>query len=102
MIFWTVKALLVNKDCTIGLAAPRNHCGSILKNADADEMIFIHKGKGNCTMMGNIPFEYGLPDYSKRGLSIKLILKQQLIACCMSNLRAIYTPKRYKMNQVNI
>jgi homogentisate 1,2-dioxygenase len=47
MIFWTVKALLVNKDCTIGLAAPRNHCETILKNADADEMIFIHKGKGN-------------------------------------------------------
>jgi homogentisate 1,2-dioxygenase len=25
------KALLVNKDCTIGLAAPRNHCGFFIK-----------------------------------------------------------------------
>jgi homogentisate 1,2-dioxygenase len=42
------KAMLLNKDCTIGLAAPQNHCGLFLiKNADADEMIFIHKGKGN-------------------------------------------------------
>jgi homogentisate 1,2-dioxygenase len=40
--------MLVNKDCTIGLAAPQSHCVIIsIKNADADEMIFIHKGKGN-------------------------------------------------------
>jgi homogentisate 1,2-dioxygenase len=42
------KALLVNKDCTIGLAAPQKSLRDYFyKNADADEMIFIHKGKGN-------------------------------------------------------
>ena len=40
------KAILVNKDCTIGLAAPRQSLRNYFyKNADADEMIFIHKGK---------------------------------------------------------
>jgi homogentisate 1,2-dioxygenase len=29
------------------------------KNADADELIFIHKGKENYAPCGNIPFEYG-------------------------------------------
>jgi homogentisate 1,2-dioxygenase len=39
--------ILVNKDCTIGLAAPQKLRDYFIKNADADEMIFIHKGKGN-------------------------------------------------------
>ncbi len=55
------KTLLVNSDCSIGLAAPtKSQTDYFYKNADADEMIFIHKGKGKLrTMMGNIPFEYG-------------------------------------------
>jgi homogentisate 1,2-dioxygenase len=54
------KALLVNKDCTIGLAAPQKSLRDYFyKNADADEMIFIHKGREITYMMGNIPFEYG-------------------------------------------
>jgi homogentisate 1,2-dioxygenase len=59
------KALLV-KDCTIGLAAPQKSLRDYFyKNADADEMIFIHKGREIRTMMGNIPFEYGI--YYPRG-----------------------------------
>jgi homogentisate 1,2-dioxygenase len=39
--------MLLNKDCTIGLAAPQRSLRDYFyKNADADEMIFIHK-KGN-------------------------------------------------------
>ena len=54
------KDMLVNKDCIIGLAAPKKSLRSYFyKNADADEMIFIHKGSGKLrTMMGNIDFEY--------------------------------------------
>jgi homogentisate 1,2-dioxygenase len=53
--------MLVNRDCIIGLAAPQKSLTEYFyKNADADEMIFIHKGKGKLrTFMGNIPFEYG-------------------------------------------
>jgi homogentisate 1,2-dioxygenase len=40
------KALLSIK-CTIGLAAPQKSLRDYFLNADADEMIFIHKGKGN-------------------------------------------------------
>jgi homogentisate 1,2-dioxygenase len=77
MIFW-VEAMLVNKDCTIGLTAPKVIARYFYKNADADEMIFIHKGKGKLrTMMGNIPFEYGDYLIIPEGLSIKLILKHQ-------------------------
>ena len=55
------KPMLVNKDCTIGLAAPKNSLTDYFyKNADADELIFIHRGSGKLrTMMGTIDFEYG-------------------------------------------
>jgi homogentisate 1,2-dioxygenase len=53
--------LFVNDDLHIGLAAPKfGTKGYFFKNADADEMLFIHKGKGLLkTMYGNIPFKYG-------------------------------------------
>lgn len=55
------KAVLVNNDCHIVLAAPQQSMGSYFyKNADADEMIFIHEGNGVLkTMYGNIEFAYG-------------------------------------------
>ena len=53
--------LFVNNDLHVGLAAP--HHGTrdyFYKNADADEVIFVHQGKGRIeTMYGTIPFEYG-------------------------------------------
>ena len=53
--------VLFNNDLNIAVAAPRKSLRSYFyKNADADEMIFVHKGSGKLrTMLGNIPFEYG-------------------------------------------
>ncbi|HNP99843.1 MAG TPA: homogentisate 1,2-dioxygenase, partial [Bacteroidia bacterium] len=54
------KVLMVNNDMQIGLAAPKGKMDYFFKNADADEMIFIHKGNGELhTMYGSIAFEYG-------------------------------------------
>lgn len=55
------KPVLVNNDCHIVLAAPQESMsGYFYKNADADEMIFIHKGSGTLrTMYGNLDFGYG-------------------------------------------
>jgi homogentisate 1,2-dioxygenase len=55
------KPVLVNSDVHIVLAAPQHSMGSYFyKNADADEMIFIHEGSGVLkTMYGNIDFAYG-------------------------------------------
>jgi homogentisate 1,2-dioxygenase len=55
------KTVLLNGDCHIGLAAPTESLTNYFyKNADADELIFIHKGKGKLrTFLGNIHFEYG-------------------------------------------
>ena len=55
------KAILVNNDCHVVLAAPgESMTGYFYKNADADELIFVHEGKGLLrTMYGELPFEYG-------------------------------------------
>src|ERR1700729_1050559 len=52
--------VLVNNDCHIVLAAPTSSMeGYFYKNADADEMIFIHKGSGVLkTLYGELEFGY--------------------------------------------
>ena len=55
------KIVLFNNDLNIALAAPTESLTSYYyKNADADEVIFVHKGEGVLrTMLGNIPFGKG-------------------------------------------
>jgi homogentisate 1,2-dioxygenase len=54
-------AVLVNNDCHIVLASPRNSTTKYFyKNTDADELIFVHEGSGTLkTMYGELPFGYG-------------------------------------------
>jgi homogentisate 1,2-dioxygenase len=54
------KTLFINNDMHIGLAAPSQSPNYFFKNADADEMIFIHVGTGTLkTMYGELEFGYG-------------------------------------------
>jgi homogentisate 1,2-dioxygenase len=55
------KVLFVNNDLHIGMAAPSKSVNDyFFKNADADEMLFIHKGSGVLkTMYGKLDFKYG-------------------------------------------
>lgn len=53
--------VLVNNDCHIVLAAPRQSMRDYYyKNTDADELIFVHEGSGTVhTQYGELPFSYG-------------------------------------------
>jgi len=55
------KVLFANNDLHIGMAAPSKSVNDyFFKNADADEMLFIHKGSGVLkTMYGRLDFKYG-------------------------------------------
>jgi len=55
------KPILVNHDVHISLAAPRLSMDKyFFKNADADELIFVHEGSGNLTTLyGSLSFGYG-------------------------------------------
>jgi homogentisate 1,2-dioxygenase len=93
------KAVLVNNDCQIILAAPRKSMTDyFFKNADADEMLFIHKGTGKLkTMYGSIQFEYGDYLVIPRGTTYQLEFDTEdnrlLILESKSPIR---TPRRYR------
>ncbi|MBL7718285.1 MAG: homogentisate 1,2-dioxygenase [Flavipsychrobacter sp.] len=56
------KVVLFNNDCQLSLAAPQESFQKNIfyKNADADEVIFIHEGTGTLkTCYGKLPFGYG-------------------------------------------
>jgi homogentisate 1,2-dioxygenase len=55
------KPVLVNKDCQISLASPTQTLSEYFyKNADADELVFVHEGSGTLiTPYGSIAFGYG-------------------------------------------
>lgn len=93
------KVLLMNNDLTLGLAAPRKSLRDYFyKNADADELIFVHKGKGVLrSMMGNIPFEYGDYLVIPRGMIYQIDFEtadNRLLI--LESFSPIYTPKRYR------
>lgn len=93
------KAMLVNRDCTIGLAAPKKSLRAYFyKNADADELIFIHKGKGKLrTFLGNIPFEYGDYLIIPRGMIYQIDFDtEDNRLFYVESFSPFYTPKRYK------
>ncbi|MEZ5013652.1 MAG: homogentisate 1,2-dioxygenase [Chitinophagales bacterium] len=51
------KVLFVNNDLHIGLASPERTPDYFFKNADADELVFVHKGQGVLhTMYGDVKF----------------------------------------------
>lgn len=68
------KTVLVNNDVYISLAAPKQSMETyFFKNSQADEMIFIHRGKGFLkTIFGTLPFEYGDHVIIPRGTIYKL------------------------------
>jgi homogentisate 1,2-dioxygenase len=55
------KAILVNNDCHISLAAPQKSMSTyFFKNADADEVLFVHEGTGILhSQYGDLAFAYG-------------------------------------------
>lgn len=93
------KALLVNSDIYIGLAAPRKSLRNYFyKNADADEMLFVHRGTGTlCTQLGNIPFEYGDYLIIPRGIIYQIDFDTEDNRLLYAeSFHPIYTPKRYR------
>ena len=91
--------LLANGDIHIGVAAPRRSMSSYFyKNADADELIFVHEGSGTLrTILGHIPFEYGDYLVIPRGMIYQIDFyseKNRLLYA--ESFHPIYTPKRYR------
>jgi len=91
--------VLTNVDCTIELASPKQSLRDYFyKNADADEVIFIHEGTGTLrTQLGNIPFKYGDYLVVPRGIIYQIDFDtEDNRLFIVESKRPIYTPKRYR------
>ncbi|MBV6439048.1 MAG: homogentisate 1,2-dioxygenase [Haliscomenobacteraceae bacterium CHB4] len=93
------KPVLVNNDCKVILSAPcKSMTGYYYKNADADEVIFVHEGSGTLrTMYGSLNFEYGDYLVIPRGTTHQLEFdseKNRLLI--VESYGPITTPKRYR------
>ncbi len=91
--------LMLNKDVTIGVAAPKKSIRDYFyKNADCDELLFIHKGSGVLrTMLGNINFEYGDYLIIPRGIIYQIEFNDEDNRIFyLESHHPIYTPKRYR------
>lgn len=91
--------VLVNSDCHIVLASPKKSLTDYFyKNADADEVIFIHEGEGVLkTQLGNIEFSYGDYLVVPRGMIYQIHFNTESNRLfIVESFRPIYTPKRYR------
>ena len=91
--------ILVNNDCQISLAAPKESLTSYFyKNTDSDEVLFIHEGSGKLrTHLGNIEFKYGDYLVIPRGIIYQIEFNDannRLFIVESKN--PVYTPKRYR------
>lgn len=91
--------VLFNSDVNIALAAPKTSMTTYFyKNADADELLFIHKGTGILkTMLGDISFGEGDYVLIPRGMIYQLHLNSENNRLFITeSYHPIYTPKRYR------
>ena len=91
--------ILMNNDCHIVLAAPKKSLTEYYyKNADCDELIFVHKGSGKLrTLLGNIEFGYGDYLMIPRGMIYQIEFNDENNRLfIVESSSPMYTPKRYR------
>jgi homogentisate 1,2-dioxygenase len=95
------KTVLFNNDLNIALAAPTESLTHYFyKNADADEVLFVHRGSVTLrTFLGNIPFSYGDYLVIPRGMIYQIEFNDadnRLLI--VESFSPVLTPKRYRNN----
>lgn len=91
--------VLFNNDVNIACASPRKSLTSYFyKNADADEVIFIHRGTGKLrTLVGNIPFEYGDYLVIPRGMIYQIDFDtEDNRLFIIESFSPVFTPRNYR------
>ncbi len=96
------KPLMVNSDVHISVAAPKKSVTDyFFKNADADEIIFIHEGTGSLkTMYGNLHFEYGDYVMIPRGTIYQLHFNDENNRLLIVESWSPVTPPKHYMNEL--
>jgi homogentisate 1,2-dioxygenase len=93
------KIVLFNNDLNIALSAPKKSLTTYFyKNADADEVIFVHQGTGTLrTMLGNIPFGKGDYLVIPRGIIYQIDFDQENNRLfIVESFSPVLTPRTYR------
>lgn len=93
------KTLMFNSDCSIAVAAPKKSMTDYFyKNANADEMIFVHKGTGIMhSIYGELPFVEGDYIIIPRGTVYQLEFNNENNRLLVvESYSPLVTPKRYR------
>ncbi len=93
------KPVLVNNECKIVLSAPRKSMTDyFFKNADADEVIFVHEGVGTLkTMYGNLAYKEGDYLVIPRGTIYQMHFAQENNRLLIvESTSPVITPNRYR------
>jgi homogentisate 1,2-dioxygenase len=93
------NVVLFNNDLHISVAAPQQSMTDYFyKNADADEVIFVHEGTGTLrTMVGNLKFEYGDYLVIPRGMIYQISFDTaQNRLLIVDSFSPVVTPHRYR------
>ena len=92
------KILMLNNDLKMGLSKPRKSPDYFYKNAECDELLFVHEGTGTLkTFIGNIEFSVGDYLIIPRGTIYQMEFKtEENVFLIVESHSPIYTPKRYR------
>ena len=93
------QIVLFNNDLNIALASPKKSLTEYFyKNADSDELIFVHRGKGKLrTVLGNIDFSYGDYLIIPRGITYQISFEDEDNRLfIVESFSPILTPRNYR------
>lgn len=93
------KIVMTNSDCQISLAAPRHSMKDYFyKNSTADEVVFVHKGKGVMhSLYGELPFVPGDYIVIPRGTIYQLSFEDENNRLfIVESSSPVVTPRRYR------
>ncbi|MHB1279601.1 MAG: homogentisate 1,2-dioxygenase, partial [Bacteroidia bacterium] len=92
------KILLMNSDVQLGTQAPSANMSYFFKNGDADEILFVHEGKGTLhSIYGELKFGYGDYIVIPRGTIYKMEFEtEQNRHFVIEAPTPVNTPKRYR------
>jgi len=92
------KFLMVNNDLKMGLSKPRKSMDYFYKNAECDELLYVHQGTGVLkTFVGNLEFSAGDYLIIPRGTIYQVELNaDDTVFFVVESHSPIYTPKRYR------
>lgn len=92
------KILMLNNDLKMGLAKPKTSPEYFYKNAECDELFFVHEGSGILkTFIGNLEFSVGDYLIIPRGTIYQFeFSSSENVLFFIESHSPIYTPKRYR------